>query len=111
MKRRVEFSDQHQLTLELAYYPPYHSKYNPIERCWGVLESHWNGRLSTSIAGALQWARTMTRRGVSPVVHLLDRVDDQGVRVSRAAFRPITARLERSAKLSQWSLVTRPQPS
>ena len=31
MKRLVEFSDQHQLTLELAYYPPYHSKYNRIE--------------------------------------------------------------------------------
>ena len=27
--------DRHQLTLELAYYPPYHSKYNLIERCWG----------------------------------------------------------------------------
>lgn len=34
MRRLVEFSDRQQLTLELAYYPPYHSKYNPIERCW-----------------------------------------------------------------------------
>ncbi len=110
MKRMVEFSDQHQLTLELAYYPPYHSKYNPIERCWGVLENHWNGTLLTSIATVLQWARTMTWRGVSPVVHLLDRVYDKGVRVSRAAFRPITARLERSATLSKWSLVIHPQP-
>src|SRR5262245_2149031 len=31
------------LTVRLAYYPPYHSKYNPIERCWGILENHWNG--------------------------------------------------------------------
>ena len=30
MKRLVEFADRTQLTLELAYYPPYHSKYNPI---------------------------------------------------------------------------------
>ena len=42
MKRLVEFSDRHSLTLELAYYPPSHSKYNPIERCWGILENHWN---------------------------------------------------------------------
>jgi Rhodopirellula transposase DDE domain len=49
MKRLVEFSDRHQLTLELAYYPPYHSKYNLIERCWGILENHWNGTLLTSI--------------------------------------------------------------
>jgi hypothetical protein len=30
-------------TIHLIYYPPYHSKYNPIERCWGILEQHWNG--------------------------------------------------------------------
>ncbi|HIE01648.1 MAG TPA: hypothetical protein EYP59_15380 [Thiotrichaceae bacterium] len=27
----------------LAYYPPYHSKYNPVERVWGVLENYWKG--------------------------------------------------------------------
>ncbi len=53
MKRLVEFSDRTQLTLELAYYPPYHSKYNRIERCWGVLENHWNGTLLNSIDVAL----------------------------------------------------------
>jgi transposase len=29
----------------LVYYPPYHSKYNPIERCWSALERKWNGVL------------------------------------------------------------------
>ena len=24
--------------VRLVYYPPYHSKYNPIERCWSSLE-------------------------------------------------------------------------
>jgi Rhodopirellula transposase DDE domain len=71
MKRLVEFSDRHQLTLELAYYPPYHSKYNPLERCWGILENHWNGTLLTSIDRVLSWAKTMTWRAVSPIVHLL----------------------------------------
>jgi len=32
MKRIVEFAQRHQLHLQLAYYPPYHSQYNPIER-------------------------------------------------------------------------------
>ena len=82
MKRLVEFSDRHQLTLDLAYYPPYHSKYNPIERCWGILENHWNGTLLNSIATALQWAKTMTWRGVAPIVHLLDPVYETGVRLS-----------------------------
>ena len=67
MKRMVEFSDRHQLVLELAYYPPYHSKYNPIERCWGILENHWNATLLTSIDTALEWAKTMTWRGTHRV--------------------------------------------
>jgi len=108
MKRLVEFSDRHQLTLELAYYPPYHSKYNLIERCWGVLENHWNGALLTSVETALAWAGTMTWRGVSPIVRLLDRNYETGVRVSRARFRPIEARLERSVSLPKWSLVITP---
>ncbi|HYX13662.1 MAG TPA: hypothetical protein VE944_04700 [Nostoc sp.] len=32
MKRIVDFAFATQLTLQLAYYPPFHSKYNPIER-------------------------------------------------------------------------------
>lgn len=57
MKRLVEFSDRSGLTLELAYYPPYHSKYNRIERCWGILENHWNGALLDSIETTLAWAQ------------------------------------------------------
>jgi len=108
MKRLVEFSDRHQLTLELAYYPPYHSKYNLIERCWGILENHWNGTLLTSIDSTLRWAKTMAWRGVSPIVHLLDRVYQTGVRLSRSEFRPIAACLHRSPTLPKWSLAIHP---
>src|SRR5512143_3490229 len=37
VRRLVEFADRFGLVIELVYYPPYHSKYNPIERCWGIL--------------------------------------------------------------------------
>ena len=40
LKRIVEFAHQYRLNIRLAYYPPYYSKYNPIERTWGVLEKH-----------------------------------------------------------------------
>ena len=108
MKRLVEFSDRHELTLELAYYPPYHSKYNLIERCWGILENHWNATLLNSIQTALQWAKTMTWRGVAPIIHLMDRIYETGVRLLPRAFRPIAARLERSTSLPKWSLIISP---
>ena len=108
MKRLVDFSDRNPLTLELAYYPPYHSKYNPIERCWGILENHWNGALLNSIETTLAWAKTMTWRGVTPIVHLLDRIYETGARLTKSAFRPIASRLERSTALPKWSLVIKP---
>ncbi len=33
--RILSFAHQSQLNLKLAYYPPYHSKYNPVERTFG----------------------------------------------------------------------------
>ena len=110
MRRLVDFSDRHQLTLELAYYPPYHSKYNLIERCWGILENHWNAALLSTVQAALAWAQTMTWRGVAPLVHLLDRVYETGVRLTPRLFRPIAARLQRSLTLPKWSLVIQPKP-
>jgi len=41
IKRMVEFGQQTGLVIKLVYYPPYHSKYNPIERCWAALENFW----------------------------------------------------------------------
>lgn len=40
LKRVVALARKYRLVVQLAYYPPYHSKYNPIERCWGILEMH-----------------------------------------------------------------------
>ena len=66
MNRMVAFADHNNLEIVFVYYPPYHSKYNPIERCWGILEEHWNGTLLNTRETVLQWARTMTLERYSP---------------------------------------------
>ena len=38
LRRMVDFSAREKLEVRLIYYPPYHSKYNGIERYWGGLE-------------------------------------------------------------------------
>ncbi len=108
MKRLVDFADRTGLEIELVYLPPYHSKYNPIERCWGVLEAHWNGALLSTIEVAVQWASTMTWRGLSPMIHRIEKAYERGIRLTRAAFRPIAKRLKRSAQLPKWSVVIDP---
>lgn len=57
LKRIVEFADATGKIIQLLYYPPYHSKYNPIERCWGILEQHWNGAQPGDTATMLEWAK------------------------------------------------------
>lgn len=46
--RMVQFAQTHRLIVQLAYYTPYPSKYNPIERCWGILEGYWRGEVLDS---------------------------------------------------------------
>ena len=105
----VEFADQNNLEIELIYYPPYHSKYNPVERCWGILEMHWNGTLLDTVEKALGWAKTMTWKGTQPVVHLLEKAYQTGVRLTKAALQPFAERIRRSETLPRWSASIQPQ--
>jgi hypothetical protein len=109
MKRMVEFADRNNLEIVLVYYPPYHSKYNPIERCWGILEQHWNGTLLDCRTTVLEWARSMTWNGISPVVNLLDRVYETGVKIAKKAFRPIANRLTRNDAIPKYAVKIEPQ--
>ena len=72
LKRMVALAHGYRLYIELAYDPPYHSQSNPIERCWGILELHWNGSLLDSVEAVLGYAETMTWRGSHPEVVLVE---------------------------------------
>ena len=100
--RLVRFADTSGLTLQLAYYPPYHSKYNPIERVWGVLEQHWNGRLLDTRQTVLRLASTMTYCGFSPIVKFINRTYQTGIRLSQTAMSALESRLDRLPLLGKW---------
>ena len=86
LKRMVEFADQTQKSIQLLYYPPYHSKYNPIERTWAVLENHWNGSILDDIETALKFAETMTWKGKHPIVKLVTETYEKGVKLTQKAM-------------------------
>jgi len=110
MKRMVEFANNNNLEIALVYYPPYHSKYTPIERYWGFLEKHWNGALLDSVQTVLEWARTMTCKGVSPIVHLLDKPYEKGVTIAKKAFKKIEEHLNRDELLPKYCIRIQPNP-
>lgn len=108
LKRMVEFVDHIGKPVQLIYYPPYHSKYNPIERCWGILELHWNGTKLVNVETMLEWAQSVTWKGLNPVVELSKKIYQKGVSLTKKAMQEVEKRLERNTLLPKWDILIRP---
>ncbi len=109
LKRMVQLADWSGLEIHLVDYPPYHSKYNRIERCWSALEKRWNGVLLRDLKVVLQCALRMTWKGLHPTVRRLQGEDPDGVRVSAKEMKPYKARLQRSATLPKYDITIKPR--
>jgi Rhodopirellula transposase DDE domain len=108
LKRMIEFADRTGLAIRLVYYPAYHSKYNPIEHCWGVLEQKWGASLLNSLKVILQEALRMRWCGRAPTVMRLHGDYPNGVRLSRSQMKPYEKRLQRSASLPKYDITITP---
>lgn len=104
LNRMVDFVDSIQTPVQLLYFPPYHSKYNPIERCWGILELHWNGAILKDTETMIAWATSMTWKGVSPIIDLSKKVYKKGISLSKKAMRKVEKQLERNPSLPKWDI-------
>ena len=108
LSRMVQLVDLINKPIQLLYYPPYHSKYNPIERCWGILELKWNGTKLTDAETMLEWAKRMTWKGLHPVVELSRQVYEKGITLGKAAMAAVEARLKRDPKLPKYDILIHP---
>ncbi len=108
LKRIVDFADWTGKSIQLLYFPPYHSKYNPIERCWGILEQHWNGTLLRDVETMLAWATSMTWKGLKPIVNLSQEIYQKGISLTKKEMKEIERRLERNPNLPKWDILIRP---
>ncbi len=110
LKRVVEFARKYGLRVHLAYYPPYPSKYNPIERCWGILELHGNGALLDSVEAVLGYTETMTWKGGHPEVVLDETPYSTGVRLGREEMEELESKVVRLPSLEKWFVSTPGRP-
>lgn len=108
IKRMVQFCEETGLKIRLIYYPPYHSKYNPIERCWAALENYWNGTVLNSIEDAIQWAANMTWNGFAPFVHLVDGVYPKKISVPNKELDVYKQQWTPSEELPKWDVLIEP---
>jgi transposase len=109
MYRLQQFVDKTNISIQLAYYPPYHSKYNPIERVWGILEKHWNGAILNSISTVLNFAKTMTYNAVHPIVKISKKIYKHGITLPKKMMSELEKRFERLPKLEKWFVKISPK--
>lgn len=107
--RMVEFADITGLAIRIIHYPPYHSKYNAIERYWAGLEKSWNGYLLSTLTAVLNRAANFVWKGLTTTVRLMDTVYEKGVRLRAKEKAQLEKRLERSPQLQWWDITINPK--
>jgi hypothetical protein len=106
---RERFAPITTLVLNLDNGPENHSRRTQFmqrlvafDRCWGILENHWNGALLDSLDTVLQFTRTMTWNGKHPVVALVTTTYQTGVTLTKDAMETVEAHLQRLPVLGKW---------
>ena len=109
LQRITEFADSAGLEVHLIYYPPYHSKYNSIERYWAGLERSWNGYLLDSMRTVVRRAESFSWRGMNPMAVLVDEDYEKGITLSHKEKAVLEKRLDRSLSLRWWDIRVKPK--
>ena len=102
--RITAFADMTGLDIRLIYYPPYHSKYNSIERYWAGLEKSWNGYLLESVPTVINRASNFAWRGIAATAMLIDTVYQKGIKLCDKEKKNLEKRLMRSKELQWWDI-------
>ena len=108
INRIMEFACITGLKIHLLYYPPYHSKYNPIERVWAALENYWNGTLLTSVNNVINTIQNMSWKKITPLVVFIDKVYKKGIKLSPQQMQQREQYLDRSQTLPKWDVWIEP---
>jgi hypothetical protein len=111
IKRIVAFAQKINLPIQLVYYPPYHSKYNPIERVWAALENYWKPLILDTVEHTLKIAQKMAYKGINPIVQFIDKVYQKGVKVAFKEFKELENFVIRNPILPLWDVLILPNHS
>ena len=93
------------MPIQLVYYPPYHSKYNPIERVWAALENYWKTLILDTVDNTINIAKQITWKGNKPTVSFMEKVYLVGVTLSKEQVDLINPYIQRDKALPQWNVI------
>lgn len=64
IKCLIDLVKRNNILIELAYYPPYHSKYNMIERYLTRLQLSWSGLIINTVDKLINTINKETWKGI-----------------------------------------------
>jgi hypothetical protein len=67
-----------------------------------MLEKHWSGELLESVDKVIGLARTMKWKGKDPIVKVVDKIYETGIRLSKSAMKKYENMLNRLSGLENW---------
>ena len=109
LKGLIDMSKKYGITIELIYYPPYHSKYNPVERLWARLENIWNGFLLETVDICLNFMKNLTWKNVLSITKLKEVKYEKGLTVSKNEMKRLEAHhIFRAKHIKKWSVIITP---
>jgi hypothetical protein len=108
MNRMMEFACLTNLNIHLIYYPPYHSKYNPIERVWAALEQYWNGTILSSVDKVVKTIENVKWKKVNLKAIFYDKQYQQGIKLSDKEMNERELFLQRNPLLDKWDVWIKP---
>ena len=105
----INIAKKYNIQIELVYYPPYHSKYNPVERLWARLEKIWNGFLLETKEVCLSFMKNLTWRKTKSVTKLKEVKYEKGLTINKKEMKMLEDKyITRTDGIKKWSVLITP---
>ena len=108
MERMVTFCQKINKKIQLVYYPPYHSKYNPIERFWAILEKYWSGCILDSVENTFNIVQNVKYKGHQVSSKLVDKIYQKTKVYNKKDWVKINPFIKRRDEIEKWDVLICP---
>lgn len=109
IKCLIDLVKKHKISIELAYYPPYHSKYNMIERYWARLQLSWSGLIINTIDELINTINRVTWKGIKTQSYFIEKKYKKGITIDKEEMIKLENKhVYREESIEKWSLIITP---
>ena len=107
----MDLADRLGIRLLVTHYPPYCSKFNPIEhRLFSQITKSWQGAPLMSVEDAVERARrTTTKTGLKVKVHINTKVDETKRKVDASYYERLKRQVVFAPQLGKWNYLIKPK--